>query len=171
MTTFPDPVRVLVITVSDRASAGVYEDLSGPILSGTVKDYFAEHSVPVEVSNAILPDEPDRLKSLILKSVREGMNVIFTSGGTGLGARDFTPDVVRRLLDKEIPGVMELIRVKYGTDRPVALLSRSVAGVTGQTLIYCLPGSRRAVAEYSADILPTIIHSLKMILGIDDHSC
>jgi len=73
------------------------------------------------------------------------------------------------LLDKEIPGIMELIRVKYGMEKPAALLSRGIAGVSGKTLIYCLPGSVKAVNEYCNEILPTIEHSLYMLRGIDNH--
>jgi molybdopterin biosynthesis enzyme MoaB len=79
--------------------------------------------------------------------------------------------VVKPLLDKEIPGVMEMIRVKYGMKKPAALISRSIAGVSAGTLIYCLPGSRKAVGEYCTEILPTIMHSIKMVHGIDDHDC
>ena len=96
-------------------------------------------------------------------------DVIFTTGGTGIGPRDFTPETVRSILDKEIPGIMELIRVKYGMEKPAALLSRGVAGVAGKTLIYTLPGSVKAVSEYCNEILPTIEHSMYMIEGIDSH--
>jgi len=171
MNTFPDPIRFLVVTVSDRASAGVYEDLSGPLLTGLIRDYFSSRSVPVEVTNRLIPDEPVPLSALVRDAINSGLDVILTTGGTGLGPRDITPDVIRPLLDKEIPGVMEHVRVKYGADRPVALLSRTLAGMARQTLVYCLPGSRRAVTEYADEVLPTIVHSLKMILGIDDHSC
>ncbi|HEX7584798.1 MAG TPA: molybdopterin-binding protein, partial [Prolixibacteraceae bacterium] len=99
----------------------------------------------------------------------ERADVIFTTGGTGIGPRDYTPDTIRPLLDKEIPGIMELIRVKYGMEKPAALLSRGVAGVSDKTLIYCMPGSVKAVTEYCNEILPTIEHSLYMLEGIDSH--
>jgi len=169
--TFPDPIHFLVITLSDRASLGEYEDLSGPAVTGMIREYFTAKGFGIHLENCLMPDDPDALRTKIRTSKDEGTHVIFTTGGTGIGPRDFTPDVVRPLLDKEIPGIMELIRMKYGSAKPAALLSRSVAGVSGQTLIYCIPGSRKAVAEYCSEILPTIIHSLKMILGIDDHTC
>jgi molybdenum cofactor synthesis domain-containing protein len=169
--TFPDPIRFAVITLSDRASQGTYEDLSGPAVTANIKEFFDAKGLPVEVSNNIIPDDPARLKELILTLCAEGIEAIFTTGGTGLGPRDFTPDLVKPLLDKEIPGIMEMIRVKYGALKPAALVSRSIAGVSGKTLVYCLPGSRKAVQEYCQEILPTIIHSMKMILGIDDHNC
>ncbi len=169
--TFPDKIRFVVITLSDRASRGEYEDLSGPAITGLVNEFFAAKSIAVEIENIVIPDDPQRLSALLLSYRAKGIEVVFTTGGTGLGPRDFTPDVVKPLLDKEIPGVMEMIRVKYGTEKPAALVSRSIAGVTAKTLVYCLPGSRKAVAEYCHEILPTIIHSIKMILGIDDHNC
>jgi len=169
--TFPDKIRFVVITLSDRASRGEYEDLSGPAVTGLIKEYFESKVQATEIENIIIPDDPQRLSSLLLTYRSKGVEVIFTTGGTGLGPRDFTPDVVRPLFDKEIPGVMEMIRVKYGMIKPAALVSRSIAGVMGKTLVYCLPGSVKAVGEYCPEILPTVIHSIKMILGIDDHHC
>lgn len=168
---FPDKIRFAIITLSDRASRGEYKDLSGPAISAMIIDYLVSKSINAEIENVIIPDDPQRLSELILKYREKGIEVVFTTGGTGLGPRDITPDVVKPLLDKEIPGVMEMIRVKYGMIEPAALVSRSIAGVTGRTLVYCLPGSRKAVVEYCQEILPTIIHSIKMILGIDDHNC
>ena len=168
---FPDKIRFAVITLSDRASRGEYEDLSGPAITSHINEFFGAKSITVEVENIISPDDPQRLSALLLEYRSQSIEVVFTTGGTGLGPRDFTPDVVKPLLDKEIPGVMEMIRVKYGMDKPAALVSRSIAGVTGKTLVYCLPGSKKAVAEYCHEILPTIVHSIKMIMGIDDHNC
>jgi molybdenum cofactor synthesis domain-containing protein len=169
--TFPDPIRCAVITLSDRASQGIYEDLSGPEITRLIREYFDSRSVKTEIDNIIIPDDPQRLASLLNQYRSEGIEVVFTTGGTGLGPRDFTPDVVKPLLDKEIPGIMEMIRVKYGMMKPAALVSRSVAGVMGKTLVYSLPGSLKGVNEYCLEILPTIIHSIKMILGLDDHHC
>jgi molybdenum cofactor synthesis domain-containing protein len=167
--TFPGKISVLIITLSDRASKGVYPDLSGPAITGMVEAYFKSREIATDVQNIIIPDDPVLLTKLIESGKVKGLHVIFTTGGTGLGPRDITPDVVRPLLDKEIPGIMEMIRVKHGLNKPAALVSRSIAGVAGNTLVYCLPGSVRAVEEYCLDILPTIIHSMRMILGIDDH--
>ena len=97
-------------------------------------------------------------------------NIIFTTGGTGIGPRDITTDTVRPMLSKEIPGIMEFIRVKYGMEKPNALLSRSLAGIIGKSLIYTLPGSVKAVDEYIDEILKTIDHTVMMQYGIDKHS-
>ncbi len=91
---------------------------------------------------------------------------IFTTGGTGIGPRDITPDVIRPLLDREIPGIMDHIRIKYGTALPQALLSRSVAGVIAKTQVYALPGSPKAVEEYLAEILKILIHATLMVHGL-----
>jgi molybdenum cofactor synthesis domain-containing protein len=97
------------------------------------------------------------------------MDLIITTGGTGIGPRDITPDVVRPLLTREIPGVMEHIRVKYGMENPKALLSRAVAGAAGKTLVYTLPGSVKAVHEYMTEIIKTLEHTFYMLYGIDVH--
>jgi molybdenum cofactor synthesis domain-containing protein len=168
--TFPDKIRFAIITMSDRASRGEYIDTSGPEISAMIIDFFVAKSIEAEINNVLIPDDPQRLSELLMNFRADCVDVVFTTGGTGLGPRDITPDVVKAFLDKEIPGVMEMIRVKYGMTKPAALVSRSIAGVTGKTLVYCLPGSQKAVAEYSQEILPTIVHSIKMILGVDDHN-
>ncbi|HLD45162.1 MAG TPA: molybdopterin-binding protein, partial [bacterium] len=105
----------------------------------------------------------------LLAARTNNSDLVFTTGGTGIGPRDLTPDVVLPLLDKTVPGIMESIRFKYGQNLPSALLSRSVAGVMGTCLVYTLPGSVRAVSEYLAEILKTLPHSLLMLWGIDAH--
>ena len=97
------------------------------------------------------------------------MDAVFTTGGTGIGPRDITPDVIETMADRLIPGIMEHIRIQFGAEKPNALLSRSIAAVMGQTLVYALPGSVRAVSEYMGEILKTFEHALLMIHGIDAH--
>jgi len=96
-------------------------------------------------------------------------DLILTTGGTGIGPRDITVDTVKPMLEKEIPGVMEYIRMKYGSSKPNALLSRGVAGIIGSCLIYTLPGSVRAVEEYMTVITSTLEHTFLMLYGIDTH--
>ena len=165
-----DKITFSVITLSDRASRGEYEDLSGPSIEEQVKIFFKSKEIDVVISKHLIPDDPILLGKLLTEAKEAEVNVVFTTGGTGIGPRDFTPDVVKTFIDKEIPGVMEMIRVKYGMVKPNALVSRGVAGTISNTLIYTLPGSLRAVAEYCSEILPTIMHSIKMLRGIDDHS-
>jgi molybdopterin adenylyltransferase len=165
---FPYEIEVLVITLSDRASRGEYENLSGPRVSIMVREYFQSQEIKCSVTEVLIPDDAEELEEIINVSVA-GYNIIFTTGGTGIGPRDITVDVIRPLLTREIPGIMEYIRVKYGSQKPAALLSRSVAGLIGKTLIYTMPGSINAVNEYMSEILKTILHALEMLYGIDTH--
>lgn len=160
--------KVLVITLSDRASQGVYEDRSGPETEQRLKDYFFSKNRPAQISRVVIPDDAAELRK-VLKENRSGCDFIFTTGGTGIGDRDITPDVVRPLLDKEIPGIMELIRVKYGLEKPNALLSRSVAGIMGSCFVFTLPGSVRAVNEYLDEITKGMMHLVYMKNGLDMH--
>jgi len=162
-------IRVRVITLSDRASRGEYKDESGPLLEQLTRDFFESGERKTEISCHIIPDEPGELVRLLEQFTREKADIIFTTGGTGIGPRDITPDVVKPLLTKEIPGIMELIRVKYGMNVPNALISRSVAGVIDESLVYTLPGSPKAVKEYTAEIFNTLEHSFRMLHQIDLH--
>jgi molybdopterin adenylyltransferase len=165
----PKEIEILVITLSDRASRGEYENLSGPRVSEMVKEYFESLNIKCSLTEVLIPDDPEELKEIIEVSGK-GYDIIFTTGGTGIGPRDITIDIIKPLLTKEIPGIMEYIRIKYGSQKPNDLLSRSVAGLIGATLIYTLPGSLRAVNEYMEEILKTLLHTLEMIYGIDTHN-
>jgi len=165
----PKVINIHIITLSDRASAGEYADKSGPQIKNLAETFFSGIKRQTKVTNHLIPDDPEQLAQLIKSAISEQIDVVFTTGGTGIGPRDFTPETVRPMLEKEIPGIMELIRVKYGTEKPAALLSRGVAGVSGKTLIYCMPGSVKAATEYCKEILPTIEHSMYMIEEIDSH--
>jgi len=165
----PHQLKVHIITLSDRAFAGIYDDKSGPFAENQLKGFFKENKRQYNFQRTILPDDEEQIKKVILDSKASGFDIIITTGGTGIGPRDNTPDIIKPLLDKEIPGIMETIRVKYGLEKPNALLSRSIAGVMGSTLVYVLPGSVKAVKEYLNEITPTIEHSLRMIHGIDAH--
>ena len=166
ITYIPRPLRLLVITLSDRAQRGEYEDLSGPRVREILGEFFRDKRWHVEIESQLLGDEADQLKEELESARDAGVDVIITTGGTGVGPRDVTPEVVLPLCDKVVPGVMEHIRLKYGSNKPNALLSRGVAGVMKQTLIYALPGSVRAVDEYMGEILKTMEHLIKMIHGL-----
>lgn len=156
-----------MITLSDRAHSGAYSDLSGPAVVKYVKYAMAAAGWDCEIRTTIMPDDAVALRAAL--TTTSLTDLIITTGGTGIGPRDITPDVVRPLLTKEMPGIMEQIRVKYGTKNPKALLSRAVAGTIGNTLIYTLPGSVKAVHEYMAEIVKTMEHSFYMLYGIDKH--
>lgn len=165
----PEKLEVLIITLSDRAYRGEYEDLSGPRIKELVSEYFTSAGWDHNVNADLIPDDALRFKEL-LKRASGIYNIIFTTGGTGIGSRDITVDTLSPLLSKEIPGIMELIRVKYGMENPNALLSRGVAGIIGKSLIYTLPGSVRAVEEYMTEILKSLKHAIYMMYGIDTHT-
>jgi molybdenum cofactor synthesis domain-containing protein len=164
----PERIRVLIITLSDRASKGEYEDLSGPAVEKLVLNYFNSTTMSCSADRVLIPDDSDQLAALIKDSVNKS-DIIFTTGGTGIGPRDITVETIRPLLTKEIPGIMEFIRMKYGMEKPNALLSRGVSGLIDKCLIYTLPGSVRAVNEYMAEITKTLEHTLLMLYGIDKH--
>jgi molybdenum cofactor synthesis domain-containing protein len=165
----PKVYRVTVITLSDRASAGEYEDKSGPRINELLELHFSKFNIQYSIFNVLIPDDPHKLEELLHKAKEELVDLVITTGGTGIGPRDFTPDVVKSMLDKEIPGIMEMIRMKYGADKPAALLSRSVSGVMGKSLVFTLPGSVRAVNEYMAEISKSLMHMIYMLHGLDTH--
>ena len=165
----PRVLRFHVVTLSDRASKGHYEDRSGPRIIQLLEEHFKPLPRNIEVKHSIIPDDASSLSVLIEKSTYDEVDVIITTGGTGIGPRDVTVETIRPMLDKEIPGIMEMIRVKYGAEKPNALLSRGIAGLIGDTLIYTLPGSVRAVNEYMSEILKTQEHLIYMRHGLDAH--
>ncbi len=166
--TLPEKIKILVITLSDRASKGEYEDLSGPKVMDLVSAYFSSIGWEYSVEMTLIPDDASKLSEL-LKNAASLYNIVITTGGTGIGPRDITVETVKPLLDKEIPGIMEFIRIKYGSEKPNALLSRGVAGLIGKALVYTLPGSVKAVEEYMTEILKTLKHTVYMQYGIDKH--
>lgn len=166
---FPKVIKIGVITLSDRASQGLYKDASGLEIQNLLQAFFEDKKRPVDFDYQLIPDDADLLKKTLLQMVKDQCDIIVTTGGTGIGPKDLTPDVVLPLLDKEIPGIMDLIRMKYGEIHPSALTSRSVAGVIDQSLVYCLPGSPRAVKEYLEEIQKTMMHSIYMIHSLDLH--
>lgn len=166
---FPKIFRAKIITLSDRAFAGEYSDLSGPRIMEILKKFFEDNQYPSEINCEIIPDEAKTLEKLVKDSISENYDLIITTGGTGISNRDITIETVRPILEKEIPGIMEAIRIKYGSQKPNALLSRGIAGLTKNTLIYTLPGSVKAVNEYMEEIQKTMFHLFLMMNNIDSH--
>jgi molybdenum cofactor synthesis domain-containing protein len=164
----PEKFEVLIITLSDRAHRGEYEDISGPGIREIISGYLSSLNWEHNINLTLIPDDAAILREL-LKSAGSIYNIVITTGGTGIGPRDITVETVTPMLTKEIPGIMEFIRIKYGAKKPNALLSRGVAGIMGKSLIYTLPGSVRAVEEYMAEILKTLKHTIYMQYGIDTH--
>ncbi len=165
----PRPFTFHVITLSDRASKGIYDDRSGPRIIKHVKSFYADTNRPVYITHTIIPDKEEDLALHIQKSVAVDTDFIITTGGTGIGPRDITTDVVKPLLEKEIPGIMEMVRVKYGMQKPNAFLSRSVAGTIQKTCLFTLPGSLKAVDEYMNELPQFFNHLIYTLYELDFH--
>jgi molybdenum cofactor synthesis domain-containing protein len=165
----PRAINTRIITLSDRAAAGAYEDLSGPEIETLLTAGFKTTHWRAAFERILIPDDAGELRRQVVKAKDDGIDLLFTTGGTGIGPRDITPDVINPMLEREIPGIMEFIRMQHGERLPSALLSRSVAGTLGSMLVYTLPGSVKAVREYTGEILRTLPHSLLMIHAINAH--
>lgn len=158
-----------VITLSDRACRGEYVDRSGPRLCALLEAHLQETGWRGEIEPVLLSDDAKSFRDELEAARESGVDVVFSTGGTGVGPRDFAPETVTAFCDRLVPGITEAIRVKFGAVNPNALLSRAVVGVAGTTLVYTLPGSVRAVEEYMAEILRTMEHLLLMVRGLDVH--
>jgi molybdenum cofactor synthesis domain-containing protein len=165
----PKVFKIGIITLSDRASKGEYSDRSGPKIQELITKHFKKHNRLTEFDYYLIPDDAVLLKQKLNIYRKQNFDFIFTTGGTGIGSKDFTVDVVKPMLDKEIPGIMEFILYKYGSEKPNALISRSVAGVIKKTMIFTLPGSVKAVEEYMAEITKVLNHLILMLHDIDTH--
>jgi len=155
-------VKATVVTASNRAAAGVYEDTTGPLIVDALTGLGFEVTGPV-----VVPDgEP--VAEAIRAALSSGARAVLTTGGTGLTPTDLTPEVTRPLLDREVPGIAEAIRA-YGAGKGVATaaLSRGVAGVSGDALVVNLPGSRGGVKDGLAVVLPLLVHAVEQITGSD----
>ena len=155
-----------IITLSDRASAGEYPDESGPVIEKMVREYFSGLRWHLQIEKNIIPDEPELLRSMLIKDRQDQVDIVITTGGTGIGPRDITPDVVSSLAGMVIPGIMDHIRLMYGANHPSALISRSVAAVMEKTIVFTLPGSVRAVTEYTKELQKNFEHLILMLHGI-----
>ena len=165
----PKTFRVKVLTLSDRAYEGIYKDKSGLLIEKLSKDWFASQQYRIETDRSIIPDDPEMLATELQKAADQQYDIIYTTGSTGIGPRDIAPKIITDFIDIEIPGIMDMIRLKYGANKPNALLSRSVAGVKAKTLIFSLPGSTKAVHEYLKEIHQILMHSFMMLHSIDSH--
>ncbi len=155
-------MRALAVTVSNRASAGVYADTSGPILVMRLTSLGFAVDGPV-----VIPDGT-RVEEVLRDAVEQGYDAVVTTGGTGLTPTDQTPEMTRRVIEREVPGIAEAIRLTGRDKVPAAILSRGLAGVAGRTLIVNLPGSRGGVQD-GMDVLAEVLRHAVDQIGGGDH--
>lgn len=165
----PKEFKILVITLSDRCYAGTAQDTGGPMVAQKIKSLMDEKNRKHKIDSITLPDEPSLITKKLKDAFENNYDIIITTGSTGIGPRDIAPETIKPLLDKEIPGIMEMIRLKYGMEKPNALISRAVAGTKSKTLLFAIPGSLKAVSEYMDEINKVIFHCFNMLYSIDNH--
>ena len=153
-----------MITVSDGVSAKTRDDESGLALVRILKNADFEVSQPV-----VVPDDEKRIADAIVAAADDGADVVVTTGGTGLGPRDVTPQATSSVIDFEVPVIGEAMRRAGAESTPMAALSRSMAGVRGQTLIINVPGSPRGAAESLEAVMPTLAHAVRLLHGNTAH--
>ena len=158
---YDKPLKASAIVISDSVSKGERIDRSGKLVVERLKRSGFE-----VIDYKVIPDDPSQIESLLISECDElKVDLVVTCGGTGLGPRDYTPEVTRKVLEKEVIGISEALRI-YGQKRtPLSMLSRGVAGVRGKTIIVNLPGSVKAVSESLDALIPGILHAPKMLGG------
>jgi len=158
------PKRAHVITVSDGVSAGTREDVSGPALLELLKRAGFHVSGP-----EVVPDTEERISEAIVAAVVDRADLVITTGGTGLGPRDVTPQATSMTIDYEVPGLGELMRRAGESSTPMAALSRGVAGVRGHALILNVPGSVGGATESLEAVIPVLGHAIQLLHGNTKH--
>ena len=153
--------KAFVVVASNRAAAGVYEDETGPLIVDSLQ------GLGFSVASIVVPDGKP-VRDAMLRALSRGARLIVTTGGTGLTPTDHTPEVTRKLLDREVPGIAEAIRNRgVANGVPTAALSRGLAGVTGNCLIVNLPGSKGGVKDGLSVLEGLVVHSVEQITGSD----
>ena len=157
-----DKIRVGVVTASDRASAGIYEDISGVAIMDTLKEYLLNE---LEFLYRCIPDEQSQIEAALKDLSNEGCDLIVTTGGTGPAPRDVTPEATEAVCEKMLPGFGELMRQVSLKYVPTAILSRQTAGVCGKSLIINLPGKPKSIRECLDAVFPAVPYCIDLIGG------
>lgn len=160
------PYSCQIITVSDRCFRGDREDLSGPALA----EYLNAQDFAL-LPPMLVPDEQPQIEAALLAACAADAALLLTTGGTGFAPRDVTPEATLAVLEKQVPGIPEAMRAASLRITPRGMLSRSVAGIRGRTLIVNLPGSPKAALENLEPVLPAVLHGLKMLRAEQPADC
>ncbi len=153
-------MKVGILTASDKGARGEREDRSGPAVREMIEAAGGE-----VVRTALVPDEPEAIRDVLVAWSDEGVDLILTTGGTGFSPRDRTPEATRAAIEREAPGIAEAMR-RAGAERtPTAILSRGVAGIRKASLIVNLPGSEKGARESLAAVLPALAHGIEILKG------
>jgi len=155
-------MKVGRVTLSDRAAAGVYEDRSGPEIEAIIASHFTDE---IEFLRRLIPDDRAQIERTLRELCDAQCTLIVTTGGTGPALRDVTPEATLAVIEKELPGFGEIMRMRSYAATPTAILSRATAGVRGKSLIVNLPGNPKAVAECLPLLLPAIVECIDHVAG------
>lgn len=157
-------MRILVITVSDRAFKGIYEDKSGDAIINLLKEYFIKENLIYKIEKIIIPDEYDIILNT-LKENKDNFDIIITTGGTGLSERDVTPEATKEFCKKEVSGVSEYLRAESMKETLFASLSRGYAGINDKVFVVNFPGSEKGAIFCANLIIPLLSHIIDMMNG------
>jgi molybdopterin adenylyltransferase len=151
-------IQVGIITVSDRASRGLYDDLGGPVLKKAAEDYGWKIS-----AETLVPDEASQIQRAIREQINKGCQLILTTGGTGVALRDVTPEAVREIAIRELPGFGEIMRIESMKITKNAILSRNLAVIVEKSLVICLPGKPSGAVECLSFVVGAIPHCIEVL--------
>ncbi len=154
-------IQVGIITVSDRASAGEYENLGGPLLREAADGYGW-----TVLTETVVRDEVEQIQRAIREQIAKGCHLVLTTGGTGVAPRDVTPEAVKEIADRELPGFGEVMRMESMKITKNAILSRNLAAAVGNTLVICLPGKPKGAVECLSFVEGAIPHCVEVVAGV-----
>jgi len=154
-------IQVGIITVSDRAAAGEYENLGGPLLREAADGYGW-----AVLAEMVVRDEVEQIQRAIREQISKGCHLVLTTGGTGVAPRDVTPEAVREIADRELPGFGEVMRMESLKITQNAILSRNLAAAVGNALVICLPGKPKGAVECLGFVVGAIPHCVEVVAGV-----
>ena len=154
-------IQVGIITVSDRATAGKYEDLGGPLLCEAADGYGW-----TVLAEAVVTDDIEQIQRAVLEQIAKGCHLVLTTGGTGVAPRDVTPEAVKEIANRELPGFGEVMRMESLKITKNAILSRNLAAAVGNALVICLPGKPKGAVECLGFVVGAIPHCVEVVAGV-----